>query len=240
MKAEHRKELQTNALADRMGRLLQGVKSRSSSSALVAGVLVGVWLLFSRASRRSQSELWVNLDKITNEEMTGKTGIKDDYKAILDRLEKIIRENPGTKAALVARFQVAQINLLNRGMSPLVKAALVSAVIEDDALKSLDRAEEEFKKLYTENSSDPVWAPQALLGIAKVAETRAADDAGNLEKALELYKELAEKYAKKDHETAAGMEARDRVKAIEKQLKEKDKGFYSELRNRRRAGAPVR
>ena len=64
MKAEHRKELQTNALADRLGRLLQGVQSKPSSGVVLFGGLIVLavaillgWRYYYTARARSRSAL---------------------------------------------------------------------------------------------------------------------------------------------------------------------------------------
>src|SRR5262245_50618170 len=69
MKAEHRKELQTNALADRMGRLLQSFKSRPRRTSLliwllVIGVIVGgfAWWTAGNTRKRLDSDRWKILD----------------------------------------------------------------------------------------------------------------------------------------------------------------------------------
>ena len=57
MKAEHRRELNTNALADRMGRLVQGMKQPSQGGSVVLWVIgavaifcLGGWYVFSGAT----------------------------------------------------------------------------------------------------------------------------------------------------------------------------------------------
>src|SRR5438132_9452135 len=69
MKAEHRKELQTNFLADRMGRLMQGMKAGPQTSgsvviwvlaALTIGTIVA-WYVAGMNSNRSP--LWVRFEK---------------------------------------------------------------------------------------------------------------------------------------------------------------------------------
>src|SRR5947209_5443825 len=44
MKAEHRKELQTNTLADNLGRMIQGGRNLSRRTVLIAVVVVGLLL----------------------------------------------------------------------------------------------------------------------------------------------------------------------------------------------------
>src|SRR5207249_11156878 len=68
MKAGHRKELQTNMLADSMGRLLQEIRARPQSASIVlwvlgvlAVVIVVVWY-FTAGASKTRSALWVQLE----------------------------------------------------------------------------------------------------------------------------------------------------------------------------------
>jgi tetratricopeptide (TPR) repeat protein len=207
MKAEHRKELQTNALADRIGRFFKGLRSTASSNGiailvvvLVVVILFGVYRYFSWSASRARSEVWVKLDRATTEELAGKTDQS------MEQLEKVVKNNPGSKAALMARFQIAQINLMNRGINLLPQPGRSA-----EALKNLDRAEEEYEKLVKECKDDATWEPKALLALAKIAKTRAVKDVKNLDRALELYKKLGDKYG----DTAAGQEAAAEIKALQ-------------------------
>src|SRR5437016_918263 len=107
MKAQHRHQLQTNVLADRMGRLIQGMKSgRKSSSGLVWGfVLLAVvtivgWQIYSRSLRAETSARWVNLDAVTHNPSISP-----------EDLENFAQANPGTIAGRSARVQAARLAL---------------------------------------------------------------------------------------------------------------------------------
>src|SRR5262245_62095660 len=75
MKAEHRKELHTNLLADRMGKLLQSVKAGPTSNSWVIWLGLGlvvltvfVWRVYSSRSLESRSDLWVKIDEALHDE----------------------------------------------------------------------------------------------------------------------------------------------------------------------------
>src|SRR5439155_760154 len=70
MKAEHRKELQTNALADRMGRFVQRIKTRPKrgpvlwiAAGAIVLVLLGIVMWMRGQRQRENSVLWLLLDQ---------------------------------------------------------------------------------------------------------------------------------------------------------------------------------
>jgi tetratricopeptide (TPR) repeat protein len=229
MKAEHRKELQTNALADRIGRFIQGMKTRTQANSimiwvvvLVVAALIGVWWLISRANKNSRSQMWVNLDTISTPSRDMPLDVNHNpYKKTVEDLEEIVEKYPGTKAALIARFDLARINLRNRGLDLLADNT-------KEALANLDKARREYTKLAEEYKDDPQWAARAKLGLAQIAETRAVEDLKNLDKAAKLYEEVANDYG----DTAAGMEARERAKDFkDKTKREAIERFYKDLKD---------
>src|SRR5262245_27799992 len=73
MKAEHRKELETNALAEGMGRMIRGMRERPQRRGVViwAGVIVvllglGIWWWYDRIQRDIYAEGWAKLDVATS------------------------------------------------------------------------------------------------------------------------------------------------------------------------------
>src|SRR5947209_7600143 len=109
MKAEHRKELQTNILADRMGRLVQRMKERPKKRILLyvvlgAVILVGLFI-FSRirsTSALTESEHWAM--------------VEDGFKKDIDDL---IKDFPETNAGKAARFQYAWLATWDLGLKIL-------------------------------------------------------------------------------------------------------------------------
>ena len=96
MKAEHRKELQTNTLADHLGKMIQGAKAKPSPNSLVIwifvllvlAVLIG-WKYFSANSLEKRSQDWTGLGEVNSSE----------------ELQTFADEHPKTVPGLVARFQ---------------------------------------------------------------------------------------------------------------------------------------
>src|SRR5437016_213362 len=108
MKAEHRKELETNALADWLGRALQSSKDGSKKrylwlavAALIA-VAIGYFAWRYYDNKKGASGRWLKLD--------GAASLAD--------LEQFAKDNKGTMAARAARFEEARA-LLGQGMQNL-------------------------------------------------------------------------------------------------------------------------
>src|SRR5205823_2510174 len=106
MKAEHRKELQTNLLADRVGRALQGARGVPGRR-MVLFVLLGIvvfgggiliWVIWTN-SLRAQQDRWVQFDEAT------------DMTTLMD-LGKEYAQTPQGKSA---RAQIAWIHLWEYG-----------------------------------------------------------------------------------------------------------------------------
>jgi len=227
MKAEHRKELRTNALADRIGRFIQGVKTKTQANYLmiwgtlavvVAGVVV--WFFINRWNKNSRSELWVELDTVPAPAGNMPIDPKHNpYKTTEADLEEIIENHQGTKQAMIARFRLAQINLRDRGLD----------LLADDprlALANLEKAKREYTKLAEDYKDEPQWAARARLSLAQIAETRAVQDLDKLDDAVKLYEQVAQEYPK----TAAGMEAQQRVKEFKDPKKRAAiEEFYKDL-----------
>jgi hypothetical protein len=214
MKAEHRHQLQTNALADRMGRLVQGMKTGPKGNAAVVWVLAilaigtfGLWY-WASGSAAGGSPVWVRLD-----------GAHD-----AESLESIARNNPGTIAGRTAQFQQARL-LLQRGLRGITSAD------RSRAAGYLADARSLFRELASACRDEPVLLQEALLATAQAEEAlvgvlKTDDDdqnRGDLKKALELYRQLAENYP----DSYFGKQAARRVEELSDP--EKVEKFYADL-----------
>jgi hypothetical protein len=221
MKAEHRKELQTNFLADRMGRLLQGVRSgpQSKSSAAIwvlTSLTLGTLLLWYVVGARSNhSPLWVKFEE-------------DSLRGDTASLFQLAKDNPGTLPARAAWFQRARL-LLEGGLASLYSSQ------HGDAIRSVTESRDQFEKLAKECIDDPALASQALLGAAKAEEALVGipqgDDpeqsVGNFDNVLKYYQELTEKYP----HTFAGKIAQERLNSLDNEKNRADmEKFYKEMR----------
>src|SRR5262245_27100477 len=190
MKAEHRKELQTNYLADHLGRMVQGMRSGpQSTGSMVAWVLISltigtvvVWYFASANSNRSPQ--WVKFDE-------------DSSQRNLAGLSKLAGNFPATLPARASRFQIARINL-QEGLASLYSNQ------HDSAVAAVKNARRLYTDLIKECVSDPMLAPQALMGAAKAEEAlvgipqgdNPAKSEGSLDTALGYYRQITKDYPK--------------------------------------------
>ncbi len=234
MKAEHRKELHTNLLADRLTKLAKNLKQGPSSSSVAIWVGVGlivltfiVWRIYSRSATESREKLWGDMG----------AALQDDA-ALQGKLSELAKDNPRTIPGRVARLQLARRNLQD-GVRQLPVEPF-----RKEAVAKLTAARDEFAKLASETAGDPLLGAEALMGQARAEETLAAvpdpDDAskplGDLEKAQKAYDQVVAKY----RDSAEAAEAKERLKIYES--KEHRRGleqFYARLREEFGQKAPA-
>lgn len=153
MKAEHRKELHTNALAQSMTRLVEGFKASPKSTSTVLWVLgmlvagtVFAWYYFG-GSGSNTGPLWVQLYNDTN----------------LEQLKAIYEGHAGTIPGRTAQFQRAR-ELLQIGLENLGGAR------RSEAIGNLAQARSVYTQLLRECTDEPLLRQEAMLGIAKAEE----------------------------------------------------------------------
>jgi tetratricopeptide (TPR) repeat protein len=226
MKAEHRKELQTNILADRMGRLLHGAKSapKSTSTLIWIFIILGLgtivaWRYYAYAVRSDRSALWVSFDATTHE----------DPITELHDLTNLAENNRGSLAGRTASFQMARL-YLRSGQSGLTSPDRKAAI------ERIDEARTIYSELVDKCADTPLLAQEASLGLASAEESLAGvhvpedettkEISGSLEKAMEYYDKLAAKYP----DSVAGRAADKRAKELrEKQNFTETASFYAQL-----------
>jgi len=219
MKAEHRKELHTNALADRMGRMVQQVKTGPSRRAvlwlilaLIAVVVFVGWTIYSNNKRNTMSQMWADVgeDSITSYSRVD-TPQGARYRLVLVPLLKEYQDaNPG----LAARYQLAWATFWEQGLKQMgVNAA--------QALDTLDGAEKMFSDLSEECKDDPVWGPEAAYALAVIQESRTVKERTALDKAITRYRGVQSKYK----DSALGKSAAQRAEYLEKN-RDRVEDFY--------------
>jgi hypothetical protein len=206
MKAEHRKELQTNTLAQTLGNTLQGLKEGPSRSTVVilviiilAVVLIFTWRYFSRSAQEADSTLWFGWDNL----------------AAPDQVDAYLKVNTVETSTqnMLARFLIAR-TALHDGMRDL------GNVHSKEARDNLNKAANTYSKLAGETTSQPLLNQEALLGSAQAKEAL-GDYAG----ARTQYGQLAEKYK----DTLRGKNAQKQVERLDSEANKSD---LQELKNR--------
>src|SRR6516165_2914483 len=105
MKAEHRHELRTNVLADRMGRIFETMKSPGQQSSVLAWTMIGLvvvvivtWQVLASSAASSNAVLWAKNNAATH----------DDQTKMFDDLVALAENNHGTLAGRTSRFEAAR------------------------------------------------------------------------------------------------------------------------------------
>ncbi len=203
MKAEHRKELQTNALADRMGRIIQRARQGPSRGTILTVVLVlvviaagGFFLLRRSSYLAREAARWADVD------MGPFPKIQDGRQ--VSRYQLLISEAPGTPQAHGASLQLAWLYLYDEGIKSLLAQP-------DAAIKNIKTAKKIYENLLPEVKDDPVLGPEVRYALAVAQESLAVEDPEtHLKGAMKLYKAVVDDYPKSAHAKQAG----DRLKQL--------------------------
>jgi hypothetical protein len=222
MKAEHRKELQTNALADRMGRFIQRARQGPSRGTVLTVILVLVvigalaFFLWRRSTvLATDSARWVDFEMGPFPKYADENGRRVSHYAHL------IDQAPGTPQARGAAVQLAWSYLYDSGIKSLLAQP-------EYALDSIKEGKSRYEALLSEVKDDPVLGPEVRYAIAVAEEALAVEDPGtHLDRAAKLYKAVVDDYPTSAH----GKQAKARLK----QLKDQDQyhrilEFYVDLR----------
>jgi len=209
MKAEQRKELETNTLADKMGQTMQRVKAGSRRTALAyfVGLLVLAVVLFVgyrwyALSNQDTAEQWMKL-----------------YDGAPGYLKYLTAKDSETPAGKAARLQTLWIFFWEQGIKRV-------GTDQRGAMELFKILEKEYKDIADSCKDEPLYEAQAMLGRAIVAESSAVQDRSHLDRAKKFYEELAEKHAT----TAEGKYAKDRFDLLKDAKKAGElRGIYAEL-----------
>lgn len=215
MKAEHRKELETNVLAARMGRMVERMKTRPKRRTMLYVILGVVVLIVAFIAYRMQqqkindrSERWVMLE--------------DGFRPYIDLLK---HDYPETEAGKAARFQYAWLAAWDLGLKILGTDSV-------RALENMEVAESMYLQLKKDCADDPVWEPEALYSLAVIEEARAVrkkERSKHLDNAQTMFQELAKKHKNSAH----GKTAAKRAEVLEKD-RQQIVAFYDDLQSRLR------
>lgn len=205
MKAEHRKELETNVLADRVGHLVERMKKPPQGRsvlyfivALVVAVLLFVLYRLNIGSRQETAEQWLALENGHGQLISRLAGITEDKQKRPRLASEWEINNPGK----AARFQAARFFLWDDGVRKLggdARGALINIRFADDLYDSLEK----------ECANEPTWHAEALYARAVIEESLSIQNPERLKKAQNKYSELAEKYKDSGYSKLAEKRAKE-------------------------------
>jgi hypothetical protein len=209
MKAEQRKELETNALADRMGHMMTRVKAQPRRTAMywvigIAVLFIALFLLFRLyiTSRENNSLYWKLLEN-------GNRG----------SIDGLVKEFPLTTQGKAARFEQAWIFYWEAGIKRL-------GIEREKALDAMDFSAKLYRDLAKDCEDDPIWESEALFALAVIEETHAVQDIEALDKAKLKYEAVVAKHK----ETARGKLAQEWLDDYGDSTKKLAlKAFYQEM-----------
>src|SRR5262245_6902641 len=191
MKAEHRKELETNTLADRMGRLLETAKQKPQGGTVLwiffgVGVLVVTFLVIRwyGTGKAENSDGWESL-------------YRNDYKGVLET-------HPDKIQGQAVRFDIAWEQLWVGGIRKL-------GVDPKGAKEGMLNARKQYEKLLEECEGDPVLVPEAIYSLGVIEETLAIDDRSHLDGAIDYYEDASKKFP----QSAYGQLAKNRLETLQ-------------------------
>lgn len=193
MKAEHRKELMTNTLANRLGEAVHNMKegpSRGMVFALAAVglvvILVLIWRYVATSSEETDSARWLKWDNLATPEQ---------LKAFVEN-----KDVEGQTQGRLARLEEARRSLYE-GLRQLGNTSTRKKALED-----LQRAAALYDNLAEECSDKPLLHQQALMGAAKAHESLGEADA-----ARRNYQQLQTKYG----DTFLGRDAAEQIQRLD-------------------------
>jgi hypothetical protein len=221
MKAEHRKELETNTLADKVGQVVKRVKTGQRRTLLMWTISIAVVSL----ALFFLNSWWINRKKATSDHWAN---LYDGSGAHIQNLAFTAPESPAGKSA---RLQIAWFLYWEEGVK-----MIGSEKGSKGALAAIAKAGEFYEALAKDCKDDPIFEPQAMLGKAMVHESLAIHNVKLLDKAAELYKEVVDKYEK----SAEGTYAKDRLDHLKDARKRASlQTTYLELQREFRIDAPA-
>lgn len=224
MKAEHRKELETNTLADSMGQAVRNLRTRPRRrtviyGAIAVGVLVAIFLTYR----------WWNIRKDENAQRWFflADGSRTAILALMDPSSSnpagkaAAEANPSTKAGKAAALQLAWIDYWG-------SLQALGGQRPAEALKNFKQlGEVRYPELAKFCADDPSFEPETLYFQAVVEETRAVEDVKRLDSAKEMYEKLADKHGK----SAYGQRAAERIAVLNDPQRSKEvRQLYLDLK----------
>jgi hypothetical protein len=191
MKAEHRKELESNVLVQQLEKAYQGLRQGPSRTTWIwvggIAVVVFVYVLFRffmASSEKTASDRWLKLDQVI----------------FPDQLEAVVNESDlkDTPQGRLARFKDARMKL-SEGMRVLGNNPT-------EGVEKIESATKLYEELAQSAGRIPLLHQEALSGAARGSEAL-----GETDTAIKWYKKLAEEYPA----SALGKDAKKQLARLE-------------------------
>ncbi|MCA9200511.1 MAG: hypothetical protein KDA87_23390, partial [Planctomycetales bacterium] len=197
MKTEHRHELQTNELADKLGGVIQQVKPYANLIVGVAVILAGIVVV---------TQLWASRNKEKQERAWSSYFMAQESPGGAESLKEVASSFAGTPASEWA-LQAAADRHLREGYSQLFEDRGAAA-------EELKAAKETYEQLLN-TTSRPTLKMRAQYGLAQTEESL-----GSLDNALNQYKSIADAWP----DSVVGKAAQEQVNRLSDP---RAKDFYS-------------
>lgn len=200
MKRERRHELQTNELADWLGKKYQAIQPYQNmilGGVLLVVVAAAVYFWWANQASAKRAEAWDAF-------YTGLTKLSaspTDLEGVVSDLDAVIRQNPDTHVAnwaavvagdlrlasgsnqlLVDRFELAR--LYPEPKDQLARWAAIRARANQDLRQAVD-----YYLSVQKNSSQPMLRERATFGLARAREAQ-----GKLDEAIQTYEKLVQQW----------------------------------------------
>lgn len=217
MKAEHRKELETNTLAQGASSLVDRVKTGRIGNywiiATIAAVVIvgGVWYYAAREGRKADAATWA-----------GYVGVMRGPRHT--DIDDFIKNNDKTTAAQLARLEQARMRL---GQDGIMKLRTEETSERVKAAETIEQARAELLKLANDFKKDPSLRASVLLsaaeaeltlaGIPKAIDGSGTEKRGSVKVAADLYRDAAKSIGES---TPAGESLMKRAAETEKKENE--------------------
>jgi hypothetical protein len=217
MKAEHRKELETNTLAQGASSLVDRIKTGRVGNywiiAIVAAVVIvgGVWWYAAREGRKADAATWAAYVGV----MRGPTN---------SEIDDFVKNNDKTTAAQLARLEQARMRL---GLEGITLMRSDESAQRAKGVENVEKAREDLLKLAEEFKKDPslrsailldaAEAELALAGVPKAKDASGTERRGSVQAAAQLYRDAAKTIGEA---TPAGEGLVKRAEEVEKKADE--------------------
>ncbi len=207
MKAEERKELESNILAAKLGTFVQTAKKGPSKKsflwvALGIAVVIGLvcWNLYRSSVRRTESERWTQF------------------------LLRDGRMATGTDQHNYFKLFVAQNSIAGSYSSLALTNPASQGSVEKkkNSFDELKAAESYFKDLQTSLKSDPTTLAQSLYSIGLINETKSLYEPERIEEFLENARSNYAKLVEKHGDTAYAKLGKARLEILNDETKTKE------------------